>query len=60
MRSYGAEGLRAHIRQQIQLANEFQQLVAKDDRFEIPVPPAMGLVCFRMKVFQPFLFSLLA
>ena len=53
MRSYGAEGLRAHIRRQIQLACEFHQLVAKDNRFEIPVPPAMGLVCFRLKVQHP-------
>ncbi len=52
MRSYGAEGLRAHIRQQIKLACEFHQLVAKDYRFEVPVPPAMGLVCFRMKVLK--------
>lgn len=50
MRSYGAEGLRAHIRQQIKLACEFHQLLAKDDRFEMPSPPAMGLVCFRLKV----------
>lgn len=49
MRSYGAEGLRAHIRKQVQLANHFHQLMAADERFEFPVPPAMGLVCFRLK-----------
>ncbi|EFX90074.1 hypothetical protein DAPPUDRAFT_300121 [Daphnia pulex] len=49
MRTYGAEGLRAHIRRQIKLACEFHQLVVNDDRFEVPVPPALGLVCFRMK-----------
>jgi aromatic-L-amino-acid decarboxylase len=50
MRTYGAEGLRAHIRRQVKLACEFHQLVVNDDRFEVPVPPALGLVCFRMKV----------
>ena len=50
MRSYGAEGLRAHIRRQVGLANEFHQLVSADPRFQLPVPAAMGLVCFRLKV----------
>ena len=50
MRSYGAEGLRAHVRNQVQLANHFHQLMAADARFEFPVPPSMGLVCFRLKV----------
>lgn len=49
MRSYGAEGLRAHVRNQVQLANHFHQLMAADTRFEFPVPPSMGLVCFRLK-----------
>lgn len=53
MRSYGAEGLRAHIRRQVGLANEFLQLVSADPRFELPVPASMGLVCFRLKVFTP-------
>lgn len=50
LRSFGAEGLRAHIRRQVKLAKDFHQLVEKDERFEIPVPPSMGLVCFRLKV----------
>ena len=50
MRSFGAEGLRAHIRRQVALANEFHQLVSADPRFQLPVPAAMGLVCFRLKV----------
>ena len=49
MRSYGAEGLRCHIRHQVALAGEFRDLVAKDQRFEMPVAAAMGLVCFRLK-----------
>jgi aromatic-L-amino-acid decarboxylase len=50
MRSYGAEGLRDYIRKQVKLAEEFYQMLSVDDRFEFPVPPAMGLVCFRLKV----------
>merc|ERR1712071_371720 len=49
MRSYGVQGLKKHIRKQVDLATEFSQLVSKDERFEMPVPPAMGLVCFRLK-----------
>ena len=50
MRSYGAEGLRDYIRKQVKLAEEFHKMLSEDDRFEFPVPPAMGLVCFRLKV----------
>jgi len=49
MRSYGVQGLKKHIRKQVNLAAEFSHLISKDERFEIPVPPAMGLVCFRLK-----------
>ncbi|KAI9554739.1 hypothetical protein GHT06_020015 [Daphnia sinensis] len=49
MRSYGAQGLRDYIRKQIHLAEQFHQMLAADDRFEFPVPPSMGLVCFRLK-----------
>ena len=48
MRLYGQEGLRAHIRGQIALAQEFEALVGADDRFEITAPVTMGLVCFRL------------
>ena len=34
---------------QVKLAEEFSELVEKDDRFELPVPPVLGLVCFRLK-----------
>jgi glutamate/tyrosine decarboxylase-like PLP-dependent enzyme len=50
MRSYGAKGLRDYIRKQVKLAEEFHQMLSLNDRFEFPVPPAMGLVCFRLKV----------
>ncbi|XP_073988429.1 aromatic-L-amino-acid decarboxylase isoform X2 [Rhodnius prolixus] len=49
MRLYGAENLRAHIRKQIGLAHQFEQLVQSDKRFEIIAEVLMGLVCFRLK-----------
>lgn len=49
MRLYGVENLQAHIRKQIQLAHEFEDLVRSDDRFEVTSEVLMGLVCFRLK-----------
>ncbi|XP_023323819.1 aromatic-L-amino-acid decarboxylase isoform X2 [Eurytemora carolleeae] len=49
MRIYGLEGLRKHIREQVELANQFAEIVQTDPRFELPTPPRMGLVCFRVK-----------
>ncbi len=49
LRSYGVEGLQAHIRRHIQLAERFESLLATDDRFELPCPRMFSLVCFRMK-----------
>lgn len=49
IRLYGAEGLRAHVRRQVALAKEFEQLVLQDDRFEVSAPVRLGLVCFRLK-----------
>lgn len=48
MRIYGLEGLRNHIREQIQLAKQFGEFVRQDDRFELTLEPSMGLVCFRL------------
>ncbi|CAG4944627.1 unnamed protein product [Colias eurytheme] len=48
LKIYGAEGLRAHIRNQISLAQHFAKLVRADDRFIVEPEPAMGLVCFRL------------
>ena len=31
------------------LAQKFTKLVEADERFELPVPATMGLVCFRLK-----------
>jgi aromatic-L-amino-acid decarboxylase len=50
MRSYGAQGLKAHIRHQVGLANEFRKLVSADERFQLPVEQDLGLVCFHLKV----------
>ena len=65
MRLYGVEGLQKHIRQQVgprnvprdldishlkvKLAEEFAALVRADERFHLPVPPKLGLVCFRLR-----------
>lgn len=49
IRHYGVEGLRAHIREHVRLAELFEQLVAADARFEIVAPRRLGLVCFRLK-----------
>ncbi len=47
LRSYGARGLREHIRRHVAFANDFAERVAGDDRFVLAAPPALGLVCFR-------------
>ncbi len=47
LRSYGAEGLRRHVREGVQLAEGFAGLVAADARFELCAPPALNLTCFR-------------
>jgi len=49
VRHYGVEGLRAHIRTGVRLAERFESLVRADDRFEIPAPRALSLVCFRYR-----------
>ena len=33
---------------QVGLAEQFAAKVRADPRFELPVPPALGLVCFRL------------
>ena len=47
VRSYGAEGLRRHVREHVRLSQEFTWLVAADPRFELCAPPALNLTCFR-------------
>ncbi|HEX6445846.1 MAG TPA: pyridoxal-dependent decarboxylase, partial [Streptosporangiales bacterium] len=47
VRWYGAEGLREHVRSDVELARRFAELVAADDRFETVARPRLGLVCLR-------------
>ena len=47
LRSYGVEGLQYHIRQHIQLAQEFAHWIEADPRFILVMPPPLNLVCFR-------------
>jgi len=49
LRWYGVEGLRAHVRSGVELAQEFAGWVADDDRFEIMAPHPFSLVCFRLR-----------
>jgi aromatic-L-amino-acid decarboxylase len=49
LRWYGAEGLRAHIRHTVGLAQRFAALVAADERFEVVAPHPLSLVCFRLR-----------
>ena len=48
LRSYGAEGLRAFVREHIRLAGLFKGWVEADPRFERMAPAHFGLVCFRL------------
>jgi aromatic-L-amino-acid decarboxylase len=47
LRSYGAAGLRAHIRQHVAWADRLAQRLAADARFELVAPHPFALVCFR-------------
>jgi aromatic-L-amino-acid decarboxylase len=49
LRWYGVEGLRAHVRTAVALAQEFAARVRADDRFEIVAPHPFSLVCFRLR-----------
>jgi len=49
IRWYGAEGLRAHIRGHVALAQEFASWVAADERFELVAPHPLALVTFRLR-----------
>lgn len=47
LRSYGAEGIRHHLRQHVALARDLEQRLADDDRFELIAPTPFALVSFR-------------
>lgn len=47
IRHYGVEGLRYHVRQHVQLAQEFADWVRSSADFELVAPAPLNLVCFR-------------
>lgn len=47
IRSFGVDGVRAHVRKGIDLAQELAGWVEADPDFEIASPHPFGLVCFR-------------
>jgi aromatic-L-amino-acid decarboxylase len=47
MRAFGAEGLRARLREHIRLAHELARWVEADAGFELVAPVTLSLVCFR-------------
>jgi aromatic-L-amino-acid decarboxylase len=49
MRWYGVEGIRAHIRDGVALAERFAAAVEADSRFEVVAPHPFALVCFRLR-----------
>ncbi|GMG11257.1 unnamed protein product [Aspergillus oryzae] len=50
MRSYGLNGLKAHVRKTIRVGDEFTSLVrSRSDLFELITKPSFGLTVFRIK-----------
>jgi aromatic-L-amino-acid decarboxylase len=47
IRSYGADGLRRHIRHHVALAQELAERVDAEPGWELAAPPRLGLVCLR-------------
>jgi aromatic-L-amino-acid decarboxylase len=47
LRSYGAEGIRRHVRYSVDMARGLANRLKGDDRFELIAPVPFGLVCFR-------------
>ncbi|KAJ4703062.1 Tyrosine decarboxylase [Melia azedarach] len=47
LRSYGVANLRNYLRSHVNMAKQFEQLVAGDNRFEVVVPRNFAMVCFR-------------
>ncbi len=54
IRHYGAEGLRAHVRRSVALADWFAAQVQESDEFELAAPVAVGLVCLRHRADDSF------
>jgi aromatic-L-amino-acid/L-tryptophan decarboxylase len=49
IRHYGIEGLQHHIRQHVELAQQFAEWVRNDQNFDLVAPVPLNLVCFRHK-----------
>ncbi len=47
LRSYGVEGLQAHIRHHVAAAGALAERVAAHPRLELAAPPSLALVCLR-------------
>ena len=47
IRHYGIEGLQYHVRQHVELAQNFVSWIKESDRFELAAPAPLNLVCFR-------------
>jgi aromatic-L-amino-acid/L-tryptophan decarboxylase len=47
VRFYGAEGLRAHVRSGVALAQELAERADGDERFDVAAPHPLSLVCLR-------------
>lgn len=48
IRHFGVDGLREHIRYQVDLAKHFEQFVVGENRLELSVSRSLALVCFRV------------
>src|SRR5438876_6303155 len=46
-RFFGREGMAAHLREFVRLANLFADWINSDNGFELVAPASMGVVCFR-------------
>ena len=49
LRHYGVQGLRHHVREHVEIAQDFARQVAEDPRFELTAPAPLNLVCFRYR-----------
>jgi aromatic-L-amino-acid decarboxylase len=47
LRSYGAEGIRHHVRNHVAMAKSLAERLSADERFELIAPVPFGLVSFR-------------
>ena len=54
IRHYGAEGLRAHVRSSVELAEWFAGQVEASEEFELAAPVSVGLVCFHHRAGDAF------